>query len=104
MDALTVVGTVCGLVGWASLILSAFGRLALYRAAGVFAVGNGANALDAWLHGNLLVAGLEAGLSALGAWQWWNGGGGGGTRRRLRALRGVFRGVRRTAPVAGGAS
>lgn len=49
-------------------------------------------------------AGAHAALLAGALWLWWRKGGGDGTKRRLKSLARRFRGVRRTAPVMGGAS
>lgn len=101
MGVLDIVQAVTATGGWACLLL----LVSLWRTAGWFAVANGALLVaDVVRGGHLVEALLAAVVCAWDVWIWWNGGGGGGTRRRLRALRGVFRGVRRTAPVAGGAS
>jgi hypothetical protein len=42
----------------------------------------------------------EAALCCYSAYEWWRGGGGDDTRRWWRKLRGMFSGVRRTAPAA----
>lgn len=49
-------------------------------------------------------AAVNGGAAVWAAWAWWHSGGGDGTRRRLKAWARRFRGVRRTAPVMGGAS
>lgn len=101
MDVLMVVVTAGNIVGFPCLVLR---LVPIWRTAGVFAVGNGAGAVDELLHGQHLMFAFNGSMCLGCAWTWWKGGGGDGTRRRLRSLARVFRGVRRTAPVTGGAS
>lgn len=101
MDALMVVVDVTNAVGLSCLILR---LVPVWRTAGVYAVGNGAGAVDEILHGQYVALVFNGSVCLGCAWLWWKGGGGDGTRRRLRSLARVFRGVRRTAPTTGGAS
>lgn len=79
-------------------------RIPTYVSYGLDAVAHGFASVAAITGGERVMAVWFAGLCAFSLYAWWHRGGGDGTRRRLRALRGVFRGVRRTAPVTGGAS
>lgn len=47
---------------------------------------------------------VDAAFATIYGWLWWNSGGGDSTKRRLKSWARRFRGVRRTAPVMGGAS
>jgi hypothetical protein len=85
-------------IGWIT------GRIKTHQSYGLDAIGEGMISINATRHGAHLWAVWFAALCAMSAHAWWNGGGGDDTRRRLRSLRRVFRGVRRTAPAAGGAS
>lgn len=70
---------------------------------GWLAICNGSNAAANALAGQRLAACFAAAVCAFAAWAWWKSGGGDGTKRRLRSWARKFRGVRRTAPVAGAA-
>lgn len=97
-DAVTLA---CDIVGVVCLLSR---RVPLWRTCGVLAVANGAALPGEVASGDFVGSCGHCVLcAALGA-VWWHGGGGDGTRRRLRALRRLFRGVRRTAPAAGGVS
>jgi hypothetical protein len=88
----------CSQIGWIT------GRIRFHQSCGLDAIGEGMISVSAMRHGEHLWAVWFAALCAMSAHAWWNGGGGDGTRRRLRSLRRVFRGVRRTAAATGDAS
>ena len=45
-----------------------------WRTAGVFAVGNGAAAVDEIVQGQHLMLAFNGSVCVVCAWQWWNGG------------------------------
>lgn len=101
MGVLDAIMAACDVAGFACLLF----RLApAWRVCGVMAVSNGASVVSEIMHGGEhLMLSFNGSVAMACLWFWWRGGGGDGTRRRLRALRGAFRGVRRTAPVMEGA-
>ena len=93
--------------GWVFVVAGWFVVLThrpMRSAAGLFTAANGLFAMADVVAGDRFSACLSSAFCAVCAWLWWRHGGGGGTRRRLRSLAKRFRGVRRTAPVYGGAS
>jgi hypothetical protein len=70
---------------------------------GWLAIANGSNAAFNALNGDRAMACFASAVCAYAAWMWWKFGGGDGTKRRLKSWARKFRGVRRTAPVAGAA-
>jgi len=96
---------------WAAIAVLVFshaawitGRIRSHESAGLDAIGEGMLSIVAIRAGEHFWAVWFAALCVLSARTWWRGGGGDGTKRRLRSLRRAFQGVRRTAPVTGGAS
>lgn len=70
---------------------------------GLAAIANGLMAASDAFDGARVGACCASAVCAYAAWRWWNSGGGDGTKRRLKSWARRFRGVRRTAPVLGGA-
>jgi hypothetical protein len=94
---------------WAGVAAAGVGALGLVRGLGGrwtngwFAVANALLLVSRALDDYRLAACMHAALGAGAAWLWWHDGGGDGTKRRLKSWARKFRGVRRTAPVAGAA-
>lgn len=86
-------------VGWLHIFRGSERR----RIYGWFAVANGLMVVSDALSGDRVAGGVAAGFCAYSAWLWWRSGGGTGIKRRIRSWARRFRGVRRTAPVAGAA-
>jgi len=83
-----------------SQLLWLTGRIRTYVSCGLDAIAEGFASVAAIAGGEFFSASWFAGLCAWSLYMWWHRGGGDGMRRRMRAVRSVFRGVRRTAPVA----
>jgi len=92
-----------------ALAAVAMGLAAFFRGWGArrfngwMAIANGSNAAFNALNGERLTACAASAVCAYAAWKWWKSGGGDGTKRRLKSWARKFRGVRRTAPMAGAA-
>jgi hypothetical protein len=89
-------------------VLDAFGLLFLVvrrrrTGFGLYALGSFSGLVGDVADGSRGWAVVDSAFAGFYVWAWWHSGGGDGTKRRLRSWTRRFRGVRRTAPVLGGA-